>query len=141
MGSTLQREVYGQILGGVDFFSKLEVLRKNPRTNPDLLEIYLLCLLNGFRGAYSARPATELVNLVQEVTEEVARRKRDLAGPLSPHPEFAVIGTRGPGGRFWFWLAVSLGAAACLATYLLLPTSVAETARRLYDQVGTYLRQ
>jgi type VI secretion system protein ImpK len=79
----LQREMYGTHMGGVEFFDRLENLRKDSSSNRDVLEIYYLCMLLGYRGKYRTEPPAELNRLLQEVAEEIERRTRGDVKPLS----------------------------------------------------------
>lgn len=59
----LQRKFFSTSLAGVQFFERLEQLKKNEQ---DLREIYVTCLALGFVGRYSMNPnAPELAALLQ----------------------------------------------------------------------------
>jgi type VI secretion system protein ImpK len=90
----LQEEFYGNQLGGEVFFQDLERAQARNDSNDvaDLLEVYLTCLLLGYRGRYDISGQDSL----QRLTESVAERIRRIRGPsagLSPAwavPEGAV---------------------------------------------------
>lgn len=83
---TLQEELVGQTDAGVVFFEKLEHFRsrRDSQQLADILEVYLLCLLLGFKGRYSGGLRGEL----DSIAERVRRRIDDIRGrprQLSPN--------------------------------------------------------
>ncbi|MHB1223653.1 MAG: DotU family type IV/VI secretion system protein [Gemmatimonadaceae bacterium] len=82
----LQDELFGGHLGGEVFFQYLQQqLERDDSTElADLLEVFQLCLLLGFRGRYSMGDGRgELQLLVQRIGEKIARIRGPL-GELSP---------------------------------------------------------
>ena len=81
----LQAELFGNQLGGELFFTELQKLMNRPDSNEvgDLLEVYGLCLLLGFRGRYAAGGAGDLKAMKMAVQEKL-RRIRGSSGMLSP---------------------------------------------------------
>jgi len=79
----LQAELFGNQLGGEIFFQELQkTLSRNDSTEAaDLLEVYYLCLLLGFKGRYAA--GGDLRSITSAIQEKI-RRVRGPAGPLSP---------------------------------------------------------
>ena len=81
---TLQEELSGKTEAGLVFFEKLEsfLARRDSQHLADLLEIYLLCMLLGFQGRYSAAPG-ELDALVERARKRIDRI-RGRSARLSP---------------------------------------------------------
>jgi type VI secretion system protein ImpK len=81
----LQEELFGNQIAGEVFFQNLQQLlgRNDSPDLADVLEIYYLCMLLGFRGRYSAGNRGELGQIMQMTAEKI-RRIRGAAGPLSP---------------------------------------------------------
>lgn len=81
----LQAELFGNQLGGELFFSELQKLMNRSDSNEvgDLLEVYGLCLLLGFKGRYAAGGAGDLKAMKMAVQEKL-RRIRGSSGMLSP---------------------------------------------------------
>ncbi|HET9409533.1 MAG TPA: DotU family type IV/VI secretion system protein [Candidatus Sulfotelmatobacter sp.] len=79
----LQAELFGNQLAGEIFFQQLEktLSRNDSQETADLLEVYYLCLLLGFKGRYAA--GGDLRSLMA-ATQEKVRRVRGPFGPLSP---------------------------------------------------------
>src|SRR3954464_3720627 len=94
---TLQEEVFGVHMAGELFFQYLQQLmtRADSPDLADVLEVYLLCLLLGFRGRYAATQGSEIPSLVQQLNEKIARTRggiRTLSSGGGPAP--ADIGTK-----------------------------------------------
>jgi type VI secretion system protein ImpK len=81
----LQAEMFGHQLAGEIFFQELQKTLNRPDSHEvsDLLEVYCLCLLLGFKGRYAAGGAGELRSMIS-ATQEKIRRIRGSSGALSP---------------------------------------------------------
>jgi type VI secretion system protein ImpK len=81
----LQEEIFGSHTGGELFFQYLVQAVQGPDTEDaaDLLEVFALCLLLGFRGRYAASTGNELTVIVNRVLEKL-RKIRGPSGELSP---------------------------------------------------------
>jgi type VI secretion system protein ImpK len=116
---TLQEEVFGVHMAGELFYQYLQQLMTRP-DSPDLadiLEVYLLCLLLGFKGRYAATQGSEIPALVQLLNEKIGR-VREGGRSLSPRwrPSPGDIGTK---RDHWIpRLAVAAGATALVAAML-----------------------
>ena len=114
----LQEELFGGHMAGELFYQYLEQLLRRPDSEDvaDLLEVFQLCLLLGFRGRYSHTDPSALHRLTSETAAKIARI-RGPAGRLSPHwkpiDDEAVPRSRDP------WLR-PLAAAAGIALLLAL---------------------
>jgi type VI secretion system protein ImpK len=81
----LQDELFGGHVGGEAFFQYLQQLMSRDGTpdTADVLEVYLLCLLLGFQGRYSATNRDEL-GLWTSRLREMLTRMRGGTPPLAP---------------------------------------------------------
>jgi type VI secretion system protein ImpK len=79
----LQAEFYGHQVAGEIFFQELQKAMNRPDSveTADLLEVYYLCLLLGFKGRYAA--GGDLRSIMSAVQEKI-RRVRGPLGALSP---------------------------------------------------------
>lgn len=73
--SALQSELYDQAVAGESFFDQLERLRRRHDSPEmaDLLEVYYLCLLLGYRGRYAGYAADRQADLARVMAELRAR--------------------------------------------------------------------
>lgn len=81
----LQEEVFGVHMAGELFFQYLQQLlaRQDSEDTADVLEVYELCLLLGFKGRYSASRGTELQVLSSQISQKIDRVHGGV-GELSP---------------------------------------------------------
>jgi len=81
----LQAELFGNQLAGEVFFQELQRILNRPDSNEvaDLLEVFGLCLLLGFKGRYAAGGSGDLRS-AQVAVREKLRRIRGSSGLLSP---------------------------------------------------------
>lgn len=91
----LQEEVFGVHMAGELFFQYLQQLLGRPDSEDlaDVLEVYELCLLLGFKGRYSASRGAELQVLSSQISQKIERVHGGTA-ELSPHwrPSTTEIG-------------------------------------------------
>lgn len=81
----LQDELFGGHVGGEAFFQYLQqLMTRDPSPDlADVLEVYLLCLLLGFQGRYSAANRDELGLWTSRVREQLTRM-RGGTPPIAP---------------------------------------------------------
>jgi type VI secretion system protein ImpK len=81
----LQEELFGVHVAGEIFFRNVERLlgRSDSPQLEELLEVYQLCLLLGFRGRYSTGSGSEVRSFSQSIGEK-RRRIRGISPYLSP---------------------------------------------------------
>ena len=81
----LQEEIFGDHMAGQTFFAHLDELLGRPDSEElaDLLEVFQLCMLLGFRGRYGSGEDGGLRDRIS-FTQEKLRRIRGATGPLSP---------------------------------------------------------
>ena len=81
----LQLEYFGEQLAGVKFYERLDDLMKSLEENADVLELYYLCLLIGYKGKYKIYFEDQLRGVIDQVAECLRRVNRLRTGALSPH--------------------------------------------------------
>lgn len=81
----LQVEVFGDQRAGETFYEQLRDLlgRQDSGQVADVLEVYLLCLLLGFRGRYGSAESGEVHSLMSRIRTKIDRVRGDV-GELSP---------------------------------------------------------
>ncbi len=81
----LQLEYFGEHLAGVKYFDRLDEMLKAPEVNADVIEVYYLCLLLGYKGKYKIYMEEQLKGVIEHVAETLRRVGRLQTGDLSPH--------------------------------------------------------
>ncbi|HTZ58687.1 MAG TPA: DotU family type IV/VI secretion system protein [Acidobacteriaceae bacterium] len=115
---TLQEELFGHNRMGEVFFENLRGLLSRPETQEgvDCLEVYLLCLLLGYRGRYAFGGGGDIEMFIRQMREKIARFR----GPmlfLRPGPTPPVIKRASSIDRWSRGLGI---AALCLLLVMLL---------------------
>jgi type VI secretion system protein ImpK len=111
----LQEELFGVHVAGEIFFNNLDRLlgRQDSEALADLLEVYQLCLLLGFRGRYGASAAAEIRSYLGKIDEKIRRVRRPIAPPWQMAPEKILRGRDA-----WIptlrWLAIGCALVAIL---------------------------
>lgn len=85
-GKPLQEEIFGVNVGGDIFFQYLEALmaREDSPVLSDVLEVFQLCMLLGFRGRYGGSNSEVLQTWTARVRDRITRI-RGVPPPLSPN--------------------------------------------------------
>jgi type VI secretion system protein ImpK len=115
----LQEEVFGDHMAGETFFRNLGELmaRQDSEDLGDVLEVYLLCMLLGFRGRHAAHPAT-----LQGAMESVRERLQRIRGTTPVvGPDWALPVDESPPATRDPWLRrllLAAGGALLLAVVL-----------------------
>lgn len=138
----LQEEVFGDHMAGETFFSHLRDLltRQGSSDLADLLEVYELCILLGFRGRYGSGGSGEIRSLVESAREKIRRIRGD-DGTLSPRgeppPDETVPRPRDPWLRRLLWTGAGLAALAVVlfVVYSLLLGSGVEAAEEIAERI------
>jgi type VI secretion system protein ImpK len=117
---SLQEEVFGDHMAGETFFAHLDELlaRQDSDETADVLEVFLLCLLLGFRGRYAGADRRALDAHVRAAREKVARI-RGGREPLSPLWMLPADETPPSAHDPWVRRLWTLAGAACALAVLL----------------------
>ena len=86
MGHPLQLELYREYTAGENFFKRMRVLLQQGQFSP-ALEVYYLCLLLGFRGAYGASGDTRTLSGFSESARQRVAQAWPLTAKLAPRAE------------------------------------------------------
>lgn len=81
----LQLEYFKEQFAGIKFFERLDKLLKNAEADADVIEVYYLCMLLGFKGKYDTFLEDQLPGVWQNIAEHLRRVGRLQAGVLAPH--------------------------------------------------------
>jgi type VI secretion system protein ImpK len=114
----LQLEYFGEQLAGVKFFDRLDELLKHVETEADVLEVYYVCLLLGFKGKYKVYMEDQLQGLIDTIAAQLKRVGRLQETELSPH--WKVRDQPEPPRAHGLPIWVTAGAAAAVLLMLLI---------------------
>lgn len=124
----LQEELFGEHMAGETFFQYVQLLlsRRDSIETADVLEVYYLCMLLGYRGRYGSSGDGELRAIMEGIKGKTNRVR---GGNLPLSPAWALPGDsplpkrRDPWLRRLVWmtaLAAGLGIATYVASELML---------------------
>ncbi|MBX7222629.1 MAG: type IVB secretion system protein IcmH/DotU [Blastocatellia bacterium] len=81
----VQLKHFGEHLAGVTFYERLKEILRDAERQGDVLELYYMCLLLGFKGQFRDYFEEELASLTQEVESTLRSINRLRNVQLSPH--------------------------------------------------------
>lgn len=136
----LQYDFFGDFVAGEGFFKRLDTIRRSLPVNPDLLELYGLCLMFGFEGQYRLQERERLRGLIEDVTREVQAKRGDVPA-LSPHgkrPEelMELVKRELP-----VWVVLVTSAGIVLLVYLALTFLINQDVGLALDQLKKLLQE
>ena len=116
----LQEEMFGHHVAGEVFFQNLEKLqtRTDSHTLADVLEVYQLCLLLGYKGRYSLSGPEALRPVIESVAERI-RRARGQLREFSPSWAAPKEAIRVTASDHWVKRLVWIAAGCALLALLL----------------------
>ena len=133
----LQYDFFKEHMAGVEFFNRLEVLRRTSATNQEILEVYYLCLISGFEGQYKLHGQDKLKALFSELSREIEASSGDGATSLSPKgrrpDEFVEMMKQGLPA----WMVV----VSCLTIVFVFFLTLSYLGTRDAHEVSQYLTQ
>ncbi|WP_146109996.1 type IVB secretion system protein IcmH/DotU [Salinibacter sp. 10B] len=133
MKTPLQLEFYDQFDAGEVFFERLHELAERPTENAQILEVYYLCMVLGFKGKYQLQDQEQLRELVESTAQLLSETPETRTDELAPHgqprdPTATEVRRTIPS-----WViaaaAILLGVLLYGGMYLYVTTSAHETAR------------
>jgi type VI secretion system protein ImpK len=133
----LQLEYFGEQLAGVKFFERLDELLKQIDTEADVVEVYYVCLLLGFKGKYKVYMEDQLQGLIDTLAAQLKRVGRLQETELSPHwkvrdqPE----PPRERGLPLWAKIGGAAGLLVTLLIYLVLIVLLKSEVRTATEQL------
>lgn len=132
----LQLRFFNENVAGEVFFQRLDAIRRDPARS-EVLRVYYLCLLFGFRGQYGVRGGQiELTDVTDRVRDTLVRARlitSDLPlSPQGPRPYEAIADARR--SLLLVWLAVA-AATASLVLYAWLRLDLGDQATRLAERL------
>jgi type VI secretion system protein ImpK len=135
----LQLNYFGTYLAGENFFDKLDEIRSRAETKADLLEVYYLCLLLGFRGKYGVGGQEKLRTLIDNVAMELSRVKPAGQWVLSPHWKIPDGPQAPPSDKLPRWVVLACWGilAAGIILYLALFFMIRSDAQSQKEKIRT----
>jgi type VI secretion system protein ImpK len=129
---------FGERIGGVKFFEKLDKAKQDPVVNYDLLELMYACLALGFQGRYRTEPnGVVALQTIQRNLYETLRRVRPRTGlDLSPNwlgQDMPSIATT---VKVPMWSIAAIAGALLGVLYLTLRFLLGGSSETVAEEVG-----
>jgi type VI secretion system protein ImpK len=133
----LQLEYFGEHLAGMKFFERLDELVKQIDTEADVVEVYYLCMLLGFKGKYKVYMEEQLQELIKNTAAQLKGAGRLQESELSPH--WKVMDQpeppRDPGLPLWAKVGAAAGFVVIVLIYLVLLLLIKSDVRAAAEQL------
>ncbi|MGL4494558.1 MAG: type VI secretion system protein TssL, long form, partial [Beijerinckiaceae bacterium] len=129
---------FGERVGGVRFFEKLDQAKQDPTRHYDLLELFYACLAMGFQGIHrtSAGGAATLQGIQRELYEILRRTQPRTKEDLSPHWRGQEIPSSNQTFRIPLWALAAVAAAGIFVVFLTLRFMLSGNAEAVTFEMG-----
>ncbi len=133
----LQLEYFGEHLAGVKFFEKLDELIREIKTEADVVEVYYLCMLLGFKGKYKVYMEDQLQEVIKNTAAQLKRIGRLQETDLSPHWKVLDQPKRRIDPGLPLWLKIGAGAVLIVVAliYLVILLLIKSEVRAATEQL------
>lgn len=132
----LQYELFGTHEAGVEFFRRLEAVRNGITANPDLLELYYLCLALGFEGQYTLAGREKRQTLIREIARELGSARGGVP-ELSPHGGRPDELTHAAKRNRLPWIVCGASVAVVLVCFAMLTLWLGTITENVVDELTT----
>jgi len=133
----LQLEYFGEQLAGIKFFEHLDDLLKHIETEADVVEVYYVSLLLGFKGKYKVYMEDQLQGVIENTAAQLKRVGRLQEAELSPHWKVRdqPAPRSDPGLPLWAKIGAGAGLLIVLLIYLVLVVLLKFDVRTATEQL------
>lgn len=134
----LQYEFFKESVAGVEFFNRLEAIRRAYPVNRELLELYFVCLILGFEGQYKIHGREKLKDLVESVGQDLnpKKTKKPSLSPQGRRPDelFEVVRQGLPS-----WVVIVSTMGVIFFFYLTLSFVMNSSTNRVVERIGSVM--
>ena len=133
----LQLQYFEEHLAGVKFFERLDEMLKFTEQNADVIEVYYLCLLLGYKGKYKFYLEEQLKGVIAAVAEHLRRVGRLVTTELSPHwqPRDRYEVPPDPGLPLWVKAGSGIAVGLTVLVYMILLFLVISERNSVVEQL------
>lgn len=132
----LQYELFGTNEAGVEFFRRLETMRKGGTANRYLLELYYLCLALGFEGQYTLAGREKRQTLIREIARELGNLRGGIP-ELSPGGKRPDELTHAAKRNRLPWIVCGASVAVVLACFIVLTIRLESLTENVVKELTT----
>ena len=140
LSKPLQLELYGQMVGGEEFFDRLDRLRREREERIEALEVYFCCMAFGFAGKFKLSGPERIRSLLAEVERDIAAVRGPSQRPLAPHATRRDAFKEAAQG-IPMWISLLVFIPATLLVYLLITLIARFTAGAAANAIRGFLER
>jgi len=139
LSNPLQLQLYNRFEAGEVFFQKLEELHKQIKINVQVLEVYYLCLVLGFKGKYGLVEQEKLRVIIDEIYQDIIESTDESNLILSPTGKIKEEITEVIKKEIPTWIIATGAAALGLLFYIVMVLMGTGTANKVLQIIREML--
>jgi len=141
LAEPLQLKWFSTFNAGEEFFINMRTLQQRTTANKEVLEIYFLCLVLGFKGKYQLQSPENLRRVIDDLNLELHPDQFRMPDSISPHGkpqgELPVMETK---SMFPVWIIPALSIVVCLVLYWILSGSIDKETELVLQSIQSLIK-
>lgn len=131
----LQLKLFDTFNAGEDFFNNIHKLRQKLEPNKDVLEVYYLCLVLGFKGKYQFQSPENLRKITADLNLELHPQRFEAIDAISPHGKINDVFSRRAGLEYPVWIYPAAALLIMILLYVILSFSISGKAEKMTEEI------
>lgn len=140
LAEPLQLKLFNTFNAGEEFFTNIRVLQQKTAANKDVLEIYYLCLVLGFKGKYQLQSPENLRRIIDDLNLELHPDVFRTPDAISPHgkpqAELPVMETK---NVFPIWIIPAVVVLLCVLFYFILSGRISDQTQLVLQSIKSLI--
>jgi type VI secretion system protein ImpK len=134
----LQLKLFDTFNAGEDFFNNVKILRQKTEANKDVLEVYYLCLVLGFKGKFQFQSPENLRKIIDDLNSELHPRMFEAIDAISPHGKIDEVLFRQTGREYPLWIYPAGALLISILIYIAFSFSISGKAEKIAEALGRF---
>ncbi|MGE5683249.1 MAG: type IVB secretion system protein IcmH/DotU [Bacillota bacterium] len=135
----LQLKLFDTFNAGEVFFNNIKLLRQRTAANKDVLEVYYLSLVLGFKGKFQLQSPETLRKVIDELNSELHPQMFDAIDAISPHAKSNDVFNRPAKHELPVWIYPAAALLLSVLFYVFLSFNISAKANSIIEQIMKYL--
>jgi type VI secretion system protein ImpK len=135
----LQLKLFDTFNAGEEFFNNIKMLRQRMGVNKDVLEVYYLCLVLGFKGKYQLQSPENLRKIIDDLNSELHPQMFDAIDVISPHGKVHDVFTQLTRREIPVWVYPAAAVLLAVMFYVFLSITISGKAEKIAGEIMRFI--
>lgn len=139
LSEPLQLKLFDSFNAGEEFFDNIKLLRQRTARNKDVLEVYYLCLVLGFKGKYQLQSPEILRKMTDDLNSELHPQTFNSIDVLSPNAKVQDVYIPEVKSSLPVWVYPLAAVTICILLYIFLSLTISSKADSVIKDVIKFI--